>query len=187
MLVLSIIIQLTMFLLIASLALWIDELFNGAISSFSSTTPIHKGIALASGLLTVPWFAIGWIAVRKERKLLMVAFFVLTSLFLVSWCGTFASQTFGVLFGKWPFFAALSVSAFGLLVVSLLVSVLCRLHFGQGLATQLAEQEKAEDEKVPWEFSNAAERGSWQSFETTEIDLKGAEDIPRYMGPARAF
>ena len=55
-LVLSIVVQVTMFLVIASLALWVDELFGGEVASLSNTTTIFKGIAIVSLILALPWF-----------------------------------------------------------------------------------------------------------------------------------
>ena len=55
-LVLSIVVQVTMFLIIASLALWVDELFEGVVASLSRTTSIFKGIAIVSLILALPWF-----------------------------------------------------------------------------------------------------------------------------------
>jgi len=97
-----------MFLIIASLALWVDELFGGVVSSLSTTTNIFKGTAIVSLLLALPWFILVcshlspfpfsltnfrvqcWVAVRKENKSLMVAFFVVTTLFIASLCSMFS-------------------------------------------------------------------------------------------------
>lgn len=53
---LSIVVQVTMFLIIASIALWVDELFGGVVSSLSMTTNIFRGIVIVSFVLAIPWF-----------------------------------------------------------------------------------------------------------------------------------
>ena len=53
---LSIAVQITTFLIIASLALWVDQLFGGMIASFSKTSYIFKGTSIVSLVLAFPWF-----------------------------------------------------------------------------------------------------------------------------------
>lgn len=136
MLLLSIVIQIGAFLLLASLALWVQQLFTSPIASFSSTTPAFKGVGLLSILLTIPWFVIGWVAIRREHKILMVVFLVMNGLFLAGWVAVFSSDVYRLVFTKWTFFAAVTVATFFLLVGSLIAGVLCRMHFGMGLAIQ---------------------------------------------------
>lgn len=77
-----------------------------------------------------------WIAVRKENKILMVAFFLDTTLFIASICSMFGSDAFRLIFMSWPFFRSLTAASLFGLVVSLGLSVLCRMRFGRGLAPQ---------------------------------------------------
>jgi len=177
-----------MFLIIASLALWVDQLFEGTIASLSETVNIFKGISIVTLLLAFPWFIIGWVAVRKENRPLMVTFFIVTALFIAALSGMFGSDAYRLIFAKWPLFGALSVASFAGLVISLALSVLCRMRFGQGLASQLAANSKAEDEVMPWDFSSNTEK-AWQSFEHHSVDnndLQGARPMKgRVTGPMR--
>jgi len=143
-----------MFLIIASLALWVDELFGGAVSNLSTTTNIFKGTATVSLVLALPWFILVcshhspfpfsltnfrvqcWVAVRKENKSLMVAFFVVTTLFIASLCSMFGSDAFRLILPIWPFFRSLTIASLCGLVISLGLSIWCRLRFGRGLASQ---------------------------------------------------
>ena len=153
-LVLSIAVQVTMFLIIASLALWVDELFGGAVASLSKTTNIFKGIAIVSLILALPWFILVrshltllpfsltnfraqcWIAVRKENKSLMVAFFFVTTFFIASLCSMFGSDAFRLILPTWPFFRSLTIASLCGLIISFGLSIWCRLRFGRGLASQ---------------------------------------------------
>ena len=142
-----------MFLIIASFALWIDELFGGVTSSLSMTTSIFKGIAIVSLVLALPWFILVrshspfsfsltnfrvqcWVAVRKENKSLMAAFFIVTTLFIASICSMFGSDAFRFIFRDWSFFRSLIIASLCGLVISLGLSIWCRLRFGRGLASQ---------------------------------------------------
>jgi hypothetical protein len=136
MLIFSIIIQIGTFLLLASLCLWAQQLFTSPIAAFSSTTPIFKAIGLLSILFTIPWFIIGWIAIRREHKVLMVVFLVMNALFLASWVAVFSSDVYRLVFTTWTLFAVVTVATFFLLVGSLIAGILCRMRFGMGLAAQ---------------------------------------------------
>ncbi|CAG7853733.1 SubName: Full=Uncharacterized protein {ECO:0000313/EMBL:CCA69987.1} [Serendipita indica DSM 11827] len=162
-LLLSVIVQTSTFLLLASLALWVQQLFESPIASFSAGTPVFKGVGLASVLMVVPWFIIGWIAIRREHKMLMIAFLIMNVFFLGSWTVVFSSDIYRLVFTKWSFFAVITVTSFGLLVGSLIAGLLCRLRFGQGLAVQLAEKDQDEVDTTPWEFSNTVEK-AWEPF-----------------------
>jgi hypothetical protein len=54
--VLCIVVQVTVFLIIASLALWVNQLFEGVIASLSKTTNIFRGTSIVSLVLALPWF-----------------------------------------------------------------------------------------------------------------------------------
>lgn len=167
-LTLSIIMQVTAFLLMASLCLWVQQLFNSPIASFSATTPAFKGVGMVSVLLAIPWFVIGWIAIRKENKKLMLVFLAMNSFFIASWVAFFSSDTYRLVFTKWTFFSAITVATFFLLVGSLIAGILCRMRFGQGLAVQLAEQAKDEVDVTPWEFSSQTEK-AWERFDKLSV------------------
>ena len=77
-----------------------------------------------------------WVAVRKENKSLMVAFFIVTTLFIASICSMFGSDAFRLIFQDWSFFRSLIIASLCGLVMSLCLSIWCRLRFGHGLASQ---------------------------------------------------
>ncbi|KAG8823118.1 hypothetical protein FRC19_004596 [Serendipita sp. 401] len=167
-LIFSIIVQIGSFLLLASVALWVQQLFESPIASFSSTTPAFKGVGILSVLLGTPWFLIGWVAIRREHKSLMVVFLVTNAFFLASWTAVFSSDIYRIVFTKWAFFAALTVATFFLLVGSLVTGVLCRMHFGQGLAVQLEEHTRDEVDTASWDFSGGVEK-AWEPFERLSV------------------
>jgi len=167
-LIFSTVVQIGAFLLLASLCLWVQQLFISPIAAFSSTTPIFKAVGLLSILFTIPWFIIGWIAIRREHKALMVIFLVVNAVFLASWVAVFSSDVYRLTFTTWTFFAAVTIATFFLLVGSLIAGILCKMRFGMGLVAQMEEKSKDELDTTPWEFSNIAEK-AWEPFERGSI------------------
>ena len=105
---------------------------------FARSPLVHS---CASSLLTLPssltiFRAQCWIAVRRENKPLMLAFFVVTALFIASLSSLFGSDAFRFIISSWPFLRALTVASLVGLVISLGLSVWCRMGFGRGLAPQ---------------------------------------------------
>lgn len=68
----------------------------------------------------------------------MIVFLVINLYFIIFWIAVFSSDVYRLVFSKWPFFGAFTISTFFLLVVSMTVGVLYRLHFGEGLVSQCA-------------------------------------------------
>jgi hypothetical protein len=63
----------------------------------------------------------------------MIAFIVLSVLFIAAWAGMFASPTWRLTFLTWMFFRIVSVSAAILTILSLGLGIICLLNFGKDL------------------------------------------------------
>lgn len=64
----------------------------------------------------------------------MAGFLFLSMIIIVSWAVMFHSPAFRWLFTSWPFFASLTVAAFGWLMTSCVLAILCWRNFNKGLA-----------------------------------------------------
>ena len=75
----------------------------------------------------------GLMSSRKESRLGMTFFFIISLAFLAVWGAMFASQISRFMFSTWPFFATVSILACLLLVTLVCLSVYAFLSFGLGL------------------------------------------------------
>ncbi|KAH7322283.1 hypothetical protein B0J17DRAFT_245001 [Rhizoctonia solani] len=137
----SIHLQCAVYFFVTSIALWVDELINGSIACFAEHQAVYKGIFIASILLLLPWLILGWIGVRRENKHMMHAFLVISLLFITAWAAMFASDVYRWTFATWPFFAAMTVTSFVVLVATTGLAVVCRYNFKKGLALFLQSQQ----------------------------------------------
>lgn len=63
----------------------------------------------------------------------MVAFLVLSGLYIAGWGGMFDSPTFRWTFVQWRFFSAVVSLSLALIIISLILGIICRMNFGRGL------------------------------------------------------
>jgi len=131
--------QVSIFCIVAATSLWIDEFRNGAIGLLSTRT--GTGITIAqfviSTTIILPWTAMGWLGVRREKKKLMAGFFVLGFILVASWVFMFFSPEFRWTFITWPFFASLMAEAIVSMTGSCVLGVICWRNFDKGLAHYL--------------------------------------------------
>lgn len=118
---------------LASLSVWAQQLFISPISGYSPSRQPFKVLTLFSILLTISWLTVGYLAIRHERKLLMIIFCAIDVFFIGEWIVFFASDIYRLIFVKWAFFAAGTVGAFALLVGCLIAGILGWMHFGRGV------------------------------------------------------
>ncbi|KAF8745684.1 hypothetical protein RHS02_01281, partial [Rhizoctonia solani] len=125
----SIHLQCAVYFFVTSSALWVDELLNGSIACFAEHQGLYKGVFITSILhtqLLLPWLILGWIGVRRENKLMMHAFLIISLLFITAWAAMFASDVYRWSFATWPFFAAMTVTSFVVLVATTGLAIVCR-------------------------------------------------------------
>ncbi|KDQ20440.1 hypothetical protein BOTBODRAFT_26445 [Botryobasidium botryosum FD-172 SS1] len=143
-LILSITLQLSIFFIVVSMALWIDQLYSGPAGLSTAHAKAFEAVYWVVLLALIPWIAMGWFASRRERRRMMHAFLVLSALLIAAWAFMFVSKAFRVTFTTWTFFALMSVCAVVLTLLTLIFGVLCRVNFGRGLKQYL----QVEDEKM---------------------------------------
>ena len=141
---LAIVLQLSLFFMVVSMALWIEELYNGPAASSTTLAPLYKAVVAIQLVALVPWLITGWYAVRREMRKTMIGFIVLSVLFIVAWAGMFVSSTWRLTFLTWTFFRIMSVFAAVLTVLVLGLGIVCLLNFGKDLPKHLRAIEDLE-------------------------------------------
>jgi len=134
----SVALQLGLFFIVVSMALWIDQLCNGAIGMFALKMSVYRALYISVLICLVPWIVAGWRAVRLEHRLLMLGFLGFNLLLIGGWASMFASTTFRLTFVQWRFFSIMSVVAVTLTLCCLVGGIACRLSFGHDLKRRLS-------------------------------------------------
>lgn len=75
----------------------------------------------------------GWFAVRRELRVPMFIFLMISVLYLGGWSVMFFSTTFRWTFITWSFFSVMACASVFLTVASFVLGVICRYNFGKGL------------------------------------------------------
>ncbi|KAH9065911.1 hypothetical protein EDB87DRAFT_1554553, partial [Lactarius vividus] len=145
-LTLSIVIQLSLFFVITAVALWLDQLCNGAIAVMATQSKVYETFLVIVLSLLIPWLLMGWFAARKELKYPMAVFLVLSALYVIGWGLMFDSTTFRWTFVQWTFFASMATLSAVLAIIDLIVGIMCRLNFDKGLPNYLNAQEPLTDD-----------------------------------------
>lgn len=170
--------QLAALLLISAVCLWLDQMVNrdNAISGITYHKTLYivlSGITLA---LLVPWITLGWYAVRREWKRLMVAFLAVAAAVFTSWILMLMSWSFAWTFVEWPFFACQIIAATLSLLTTIVFGVISWLHFDKGLAHYLyVDDVLAKAGFEPELFEKDVEshpRSDWREI--------GLDDVPTY-------
>jgi len=82
----------------------------------------------------IPWLIIGWLFVRRECQWRFLLFSVLSIVLLTIFTSLFWSGLYRFMFSSWPFFTTITVTAYVLVVFSLILAIWCRFNFGHGFA-----------------------------------------------------
>lgn len=144
-LTLSITIQLSLFFMVVTVSLWIDQLINSTIGDVASFTVLYKVSSFITLAVLVPWLCLGWVAVRRELRLPMFGFLVISVIYLAGWGVMFFSTTFRWTFVTWRFFSVMASASVFLTCLSFILGVVCRYNFGKGLLKYLGHQEDEDD------------------------------------------
>ncbi|KZT22145.1 hypothetical protein NEOLEDRAFT_1150266 [Neolentinus lepideus HHB14362 ss-1] len=192
---LSIVIQLSLFFIVASLGLWLDQLWNGQIGMLTTHALRFKVVVLVVFVLLLPWLGMGWFAVRRELKVPMAAFITLSMLYIVGWAVMFVSHTFRWTFTQWRFFGVVTSASVFLTLMTFILGVICRMNFGKGLPRYLNAQEplpgdnfgsdeKTDEEKVAFPGQNVPIPTFSAAFGSgNEVPPPSQMFAPRQMGP----
>lgn len=176
-LTLSVAIQLSLFFVVVSVALWLDQICNGAIGRLATAHKVYESLLIIVLLMLPVWLLTGWFAVRRESKIPMTIFLVLCVGYIAGWGAMFDSTTFRWTLSQWSFFAAMMVAGFILVMICFTVGVFCRLNFGRGLPHHLNAEEPLPGDDFERVFPN--EKGSLSDPEKIDFPTNfGA--VPTY-------
>ncbi|OSD05908.1 hypothetical protein PYCCODRAFT_1404746 [Trametes coccinea BRFM310] len=199
-LMLSIAIQLALFFVGASAALWLDQVYNGNIGRLTMKPTFFKAVMITVLVLLIPWLSTGWISVRKELRIPMTVFLGVAGFVLVGWASMFIAATFRWTYVTWLFFSLMTTAAVLLIVITLILGIVCRINFGKGLTRYLnAQEELGEDDyQTPGEKADSEK----VAFPSTDLPIptysvafgggSSGQDVPppsqmrfapRQMGP----
>ncbi|PVG02222.1 hypothetical protein CPB86DRAFT_870511 [Serendipita vermifera] len=141
-----ILIQLSLFFVATAMCLWLDQLFNGVFGSKGKMLNLYKGFHFVLFVFLLPWIILGWIGVRKEKRIKMWIFFALSIVFIVCWSAECFSISWRLTFKHWPFFASIQTCAFVFMFFTFIFGIICRVNFGRGLLEYLEGTEKSSNE-----------------------------------------
>jgi len=170
--------QVAALLLISVVCLWLDQMVNrdNAIAGVTYHKTLYIVLSAITLALLVPWITLGWYAVRREWKRLMVAFLAVAAAVFASWVLMLMSWSFAWTFVEWPFFACQIVAASLSLLTTIVFGVISWLHFDKGLAHYLyVDDVLAKAGFEPELFEKDVEKNppsDWREI--------GLDDVPTY-------
>jgi hypothetical protein len=173
-LTLSIVIQLSLFFVVSAVALWLDQLYNGAIAVMASQSTVYQTFLIIVLVLLIPWLLTGWFAARKELKLPMAVFLLLSALYVIGWGLMFDSTTFRWTYFQWSYFGAIVTLSAILAIMDLIVGIMCRLNFDKGLPNHLHAQEPLSEAEDTFIQARSAEGNAYDEkfdFPSTEYPV----------------
>ena len=132
------------------MGLWLDVLLNTSEGRQATHIVLYKVVAifvcivratvclvyvsrLTSPQLVIPWMYLGWTSVRKESKVLMSIFILVSIIMLAGWGVMFISTTFSTTFMTWPFFAGISTASCSFTLMCTILGAICLSNFDKGL------------------------------------------------------
>ncbi|KAG8925689.1 hypothetical protein FRC01_009824, partial [Tulasnella sp. 417] len=183
-LLMTVFLQLSLFFIVTTMALWIDQLCFGAIGKFSSHMMVYRAIDIVIFTTLIPWLALGWFGVRRESKKMMYVFFGISIFLLGQWASSFGSSAWRLTFNNWRFFAIMSIVAAALTVGVVIFGVICFRNFGEGLGNYLKPEEylAGEDfERIT--KGDLEDTGSFRSSNASYLDEKIAFPPPASIVP----
>ncbi|EJF66419.1 hypothetical protein DICSQDRAFT_142019 [Dichomitus squalens LYAD-421 SS1] len=142
----SIGIQLALFFVGVSAALWVDQVYNGNIGRLTQDPTFFKAVMITVLVLLIPWLSVGWISVRREYRIRMLTFLAVAILVLAGWGTMFIAATFRWTYVTWFFFRVMTTGAVLLALAVLILGIVCRVNFGKGLTRYLNAHEELNDE-----------------------------------------
>ncbi|KAF9532614.1 hypothetical protein CPB83DRAFT_630475 [Crepidotus variabilis] len=138
------VLQLSVFYALASTGMWIDKVSHAPLKQLATHSTLYLAGFIVSLIFQVPWLLFGWTTIRYEGRILFLAFLGISGGLLILFTVIFFSHIYLYTFVSWPFFGAMTMTSYVLLVLTTVLAVICRLKFGQGLAEFLNAKEELE-------------------------------------------
>lgn len=168
----SIAIQLALFFIGASAAIWVDQVYNGNIGRLTMRPTVFKAVMGTVLALLIPWLSAGWISVRKEYKIRMAIFLGVAVVVLAGWGSMFIAATFRWTYATWFFFRVMTTAAVVLALLVLILGIVCRINFGKGLTRYLSAHEELDDD-----YQSPVEK----TYDSEKIDFpSNFEPVPTF-------
>jgi hypothetical protein len=168
-------------------------LINGVAAAHAIHVSLYKATSFVTIILLLPWVTTGYIGVRRELRLPMIVFLLLSILYLAAWSVMFLANTFRWEFWNWSFFSTLATVSVVLTVLAFILGIVCILNFGKGLLRYLSAQEPLPgDDFAPVTYGADPEKVAFpsnhQPIPTFSATFgKGSEvPVPSQMFPAHA-
>ncbi|KAI5985070.1 hypothetical protein EDD15DRAFT_2304310 [Pisolithus albus] len=136
---LTVFLQFSSFYIVASAAAWFDKRKTGIVSPYAHSILQDVAFIVVTAVIP-PWFFLGLRSIRLEQRGWFLVFFLLSVVLVAFSALSFTSALFRYEIGAWSFLGCLSIIADLLLVVSCILAVVCRVHFGLGLKQFLIVQ-----------------------------------------------
>ncbi|KAH7921131.1 hypothetical protein BV22DRAFT_985448, partial [Leucogyrophana mollusca] len=130
---LNVCLQFATFFTMTSAAIWFDKLRTDIMPSLANNK-LYAAAFYLTAVFLLPWFLLGSISVRREHRVMFLGFMCISVFPLVIGGAWFASALFRYEFLDWTFFAAVTTMSDVFLLVTCVLAVVCRVHFGRGLA-----------------------------------------------------
>ncbi|KAK7055176.1 hypothetical protein R3P38DRAFT_2845599 [Favolaschia claudopus] len=188
-LLLSVVLQLAGFFTLGQTALWMDKIAVGAVRDLAEHFFLYLAELIVTAVLVIPWLVLGWISVRRESKPLFLVFSFISLLLIIMSTMLFTSPLNRFVIKEWSFYATMSISAYILLVATLAIAIVCRLHFGKGLAHFLRVTEALEGEDfTAVNFPKGDDAASFTD-EKSRFDLEQQQPVLEYSysGPTYSY
>ncbi|KAJ7886326.1 hypothetical protein B0H13DRAFT_2342871 [Mycena leptocephala] len=135
------VLQLEVFVLVTAMSLWADILATTAIGLVSAHTSMYNALIFATAVLVLPWTALGWYGVRRERSKMMISFLAIACFFVIGWAIMFYSIVYRWALLQWPYLGCLTIASFILIFASIILGTICWRNFGLGLTEYLNAQD----------------------------------------------
>ncbi|KAG1904800.1 uncharacterized protein F5891DRAFT_1012870 [Suillus fuscotomentosus] len=183
-LVLSIVIQISLFFMVVSISLWLDQLWNGNIGRLD-TSPEFKPLLIVTLILLLPWLTAGWHGVRRELKIPMLVFLALSVGYLAGWAAMFDSSAFRWTFITWTFFGVMTSSSVFLTLVAFILGIICRINFGKGLIRYLNADEPIPEDFVPVNYGDDPEKIAFQTDDRRMSTFSATSGAGQEVSPSQ--
>ncbi|KAI6137900.1 hypothetical protein BKA82DRAFT_4261516 [Pisolithus tinctorius] len=136
---LTVFLQFASFYVVASAAAWFDKRKTGIVSPYSHSTLFDVAFVVVSAV-RICLLLLGLRSIRLEQRSWFSVFSLLSVVLLVFSALLFTSALYRYEIGAWAFLGSLSIIAGLLLIVSCILALVCRVHFGLGLKQFLIVQ-----------------------------------------------
>lgn len=169
--------QLAAFFTILAVGMWIDLLSCDVVANLDGNVQSDQAAFFVLVAIITPWIISGWWAIFREVKWAFILFGVFHAFLLSLWPGMFGSAIFRYVLKNWSFFTCVSVTSYLFVVATAVMAIICRFHFGRGLAHFLRVEADLSSSGFPGSFftNDPVEKDRNHSPVSFDFDVLDAE------------